>query len=237
MIERKSSLRYLGLTIFIFGIILGVFLSLVRALPDVEATMYGFVKYGYPRLSSLRCPLLMTTADREAVTIKINNNLDRPLTWRVIAQFSSLSLINSVDSNIELQPGESRVLSWEVTNDNLSMGNFILARVFTSAAALGMKEAFCGTFVINLPFTGGPMLYYIALFVTALCLALGIWLWRHHTILSESHLVSQFTWMRFGALLVVLAVVAGYMDWWFFAILFVVLITLTTVVFLIPRKI
>jgi hypothetical protein len=70
-----------------------------------------------------------------------------------------------------------------------------------------------------------------------LCLALGIWLWRRYTLLSESNLVAQYTWMRFNGILVVLSVAVGFMDWWFFAILSVIGTILTSIVFLIPRKI
>jgi hypothetical protein len=237
MIGQKLTLRYLGLVSFLFAIILGVIVSLLRAVPDLEATMFGFAKYGYPHLSSLACPPLMTSSDREAVTIKLDNKLDRPLTWYVAAQFSAHSLINSVEGNVELQPGESRVLSWDVGQENVSLGNFILARVYTSGASQGMKEGFCGTFVIDLPFTGGPTIYYAAMVLTAICLGLGLWLWRRNTLLSESALISQFNWMRLSALSVVLAVVTGFMDWWFLAILCVILIILATVVVLIPRKI
>jgi hypothetical protein len=238
MTERKSALSYLGSIIFIFGIILGILLSLVRALPDLESTMYGFYKFGYPNLSSLSCPLLMTPSDQEDVTIKLKNNLDRPITWHIEAQFSADNLINTITNNEELQPGESRVLSWEVNHNNISLGNFIFARVYTSAAAAQeRREAYCGTLVINLPFAGGPTVYYSSILVTAICLGLGLWLWRRHTLLNEPTPISQFLWMRFGALLVVLGIVAGFMDWWSIAIILVVLIILTTVVFLIPRKI
>jgi hypothetical protein len=237
MIERNSALRHLGLFLFLGAIILGVLLSLVRAIPDLEATMYGFTKYGYPHISSLSCPLLMTTADREAVTVKLQNKLEKPLAWYFVAEFSSHVMINSVNGNVELQPGETRLLSWEVNQGNISMGNFILARVFTSAAtAHGMNEGFCGTYVIDLPITGGPTIYYLAIAITVLCLGVGLWLWRRYTLLSESTLVSQFTWMRFAALLVILGVAAGYFNSWFLTIACVFLTVLTTVVFMVYRK-
>jgi hypothetical protein len=43
--------------------------------------------------------------------------------------------------------------------------------------------------------------------------------------------------MRFNGILVVLSVAVGFMDWWFFAILSVIGTILTSIVFLIPRKI
>ena len=238
MITRKSALSHLGFIIFALALILGVLLCLVRAIPDLEATMFGFIKFGYPALSSMRCPPLMTTSDRQPVTIKLKNNLDRPLAYSVTAQFSSPVLINSVSDRLELQPGETRVLSWDVSQENINMGSFIFARVFTSAAkAQGMNESLCGTFVMNLPLTGGPVIYFAAIFVTALFIVLGLWLWRRNTLLSEPHLVAQFTWMRFNAVLIVIGVIAGYMDSWFASLLCVFLILLTTVVYLAPRKV
>jgi len=238
VIEPKPALQSLGFLSFSIALFLGMLLTLARVWPDSEATMYGFVKYGHPRITSFKCPPLMTSSDHDSVTLKLQNNLDKPITWYVNAQITSDVLINSFNDTLQLQPGESRLLSWQIDSTNITLGNFILAHIFTSAAmANGMREATCGTFVLKLPFTGGTTVYYTASGLTAVGLGLGLWLWRRHTRLSESHLVSQFNWMRFVAVLTAVSIVVSYEGLWFPALLCLLLILLATSVFLIPRKI
>ncbi|NJD58889.1 MAG: hypothetical protein FIA98_05765, partial [Anaerolineae bacterium] len=160
MAQRNPSLRKVGFIIFSVAIVMAALLILVKAVPDLESTLYGFIKFNYPRLYSLSCPVLMTPLDQLPVTIRLHNSLDRNLKWFVEAQFSAPGLMDTYDQTLELQPGETRKLSWQVCKQNIDLGNFIFARVFTSATtASGMQEATCGTFVLKLPFSGGPVIY------------------------------------------------------------------------------
>jgi hypothetical protein len=238
VIHRNLSLRRVGFISFSIAIFLGVLLILARAMPDLESTMYGFIKYGYPRLTSLSCPVLMTLQDREPVTVRLRNPLDKNLSYYVNAQFSSGVMISTIDQRVELQPGETKTLSWEVGKENIDLGNFIFARVFTSAASsLGMRESTCGTFVVKLPVRGGPVIFYAISFLAVLGAAVGLLLWFRHSEMSQPDVISQSLWMRFIAMVVAVGIMAGILNLWFFAILTVLLALLTTSVFLIPRKI
>ena len=238
MAQRNPTLRRVGLIIFSIAIFLGFILILVRAVPDLEASMYGFILFNYPRLSSLSCPMLMTTADREPVTVKIRNPLDRTLSWYVDAQFSPNIIISDTSERFDLQPGESKVLSWDVDQANVDLGNFIFARALaTSSSTLPKREATCGTFVLNLPFKGGPIIFYAILILSVLGVTLGLILWSRQKDPSDPGAVSTTWWMRFITLVVTIGVIAGIFNVWFLALLMVFLTLLTTGVFLIPRKV
>ena len=237
MAQRNPTLRRVGIIIFSISIVVAVLLILIRAIPDMESTMYGFIKYKYPRLYSLSCPVMMTTVDSQPVTIRLRNSLERNLRWFVEAQFSTPILLETSDQTIELDPGESRQLVWEVDKHNVDLGNFIFARVFTSAAAAsGMREATCGTFVLNLPFAGGPALYYATLAITIVMAAIGFWMWKRNSEMSDLGMTTQFWWMRFMCVVLIIGIISALFNFWFVALAVVLLTLLSTGVFLAFRK-
>jgi hypothetical protein len=236
--QRNPTLRRVGLIFFFSAIIIGLALTLARAIPDLEASMYGFIKYGYPRLYSLACPVLMTTQDQEPVTIRLSNSLDRNLNYFIEAQLSSPIIIITDDQNLQLSPGESRKIAWQVGKENIDLGSFIFARVFTSAAAAnGFHESTCGTFVLNLPFQGGPTLYYALFALAVIGLFAGLWLWFRYRDLADSGDRVRSGWMVFMAVAVLISLVSSYLNFWFVAIVMVLLILLATFVYLVPRKV
>ncbi len=237
MARRNPTLRRIGFIIFLIAIVLGFILILVRAEPDLESTLYGFIKFNYPRLTSLTCPVLMTTLDRELVTVKLHNPLDRVLTWHVQAQFSPNIVLTETSERVDLQPGESRLLSWEVGQENVDLGYFIFARVFASSSStLPMRESTCGTLVLDLQFNGGPTIFYAVLILSAFGLALGLILWFRFADPSDSGIMSHTWWMRFIALVIVIGVIAAIFNSWFFALLMAFLALLLMGVILMPRK-
>jgi hypothetical protein len=199
--------------------------------------MYGFLKYGHPKLNSLSCPVLMTKADRLPVTIRMHNPLNTPLKLYINAQFSSIEII-SLEDQVELQPQETKTFSWEVGKENIDLHYFIFTHIFTSAAAtLGMRESTCGTLILNLPFKGGPLIFYTCLILGILAGGFGLWLWPHHSDWSDPEVGSQWGWMRFIALVVAVGAVGSLFSLWFIGILALMLILFSFAVFLIPRKV
>lgn len=199
--------------------------------------LYGFIKYNYPPIPSLSCPLLMTRADREPVTIRLNNPLDKPVTWTIRYQFSTNLLMETQNERVELQPGETRILSRVVGEENIDLNNYIFARIFTSSSSsLKMRESTCGTLVLNLPFKGGPVIYYTSLIFTIICAAVGLLLWFRYRDKSDPVVASQSTWMLFTTVIIAVGLIASYFDWWFLGILILALAFLSLGVFIISRK-
>jgi hypothetical protein len=234
--QQNPALRRIGIISFSIGILLGILLILVRAWPDMESTFYGFVKYDYPSIPSLSCPVLMTSLDHQPVTIRLHNPLNQNLNWYVNAQFSTNFIIDTKEERVVLQPGETRTISWEVGRENVDLNNFIFANVFISpAAALKMRASTCGTLVLNLPFKGGPTIFFTILVLTVLVGGFGLWLWQHHIDMSNPTTVSLTWWMRFVASVITVGVVAGILNWWYLGILTLLLTLLSFGVFLFHR--
>jgi hypothetical protein len=236
--QRNPTLRRVGLIIFFIAVLIGLVLTLLRAIPDLEATMYGFIKFGYPRLLSLSCPVLMTAQDREQVTIRIRNTLDRDLSYFVQAQLSAPYLMVTDEEHLDLQPGESRKLAWEVGRENIDLGFFIFARVYTSAStANGFHEATCGTTVLNLPFKGGPTLYFALFILSIVGIGVGMWLWMSNRDFTIPGTSTRSGWMTFIAVAIMVGLVTSLLNFWFGALIVVFLVIFAASVYLIPHKV
>lgn len=234
MVQKNKTLHSVGAVLFTIAILLGILVTFAKAWPDLESALYGFSKHGYRRLTSLHCPVLMTSRDSLPVTIRLTNPLDQNLTWYVRAQLSTTVEMITQEQTLELQPHEDRTLAWEVNKDNVDLHNFILAYAFSSPfAGLGMTEGTCGTLVLNVPLQGGPTIYYASLAIAVVAGVFGFWLWLRHADMSEPAVVSQSWWMRFLALLIALGIVTSILGWWIFAIVLLVLTMLTLVVSLV----
>ncbi len=234
MVHKSKALHTFGAFLFALGILLGVLITITRAVPDMEAWLYGFTKDGYPRLSSLHCPMLMTSQDRLPVTVRLTNPSDHDLTWFVSAQFSNPVLISTDEQRLTLTPRVNRVISWEVDQKNIDLNSFIFAYVFASpSAVLRMTEGTCGTFVLKIPMQGGPTIYYATLGASVLLALVGLGLWLRHAEMSEAKVVSQAEWMGFLTIIVAIAVVTSVLSLWFFAVIFLVITMLTLVVYLV----
>ncbi len=232
--RKSTTLHRVGAILFSLAIILGILLTTARAWPDMEAALYGFNKDSYPRLRSLHCPILMTSQDRLPVTIRITNPLTQDLTWYISAQFSSSLEITQAEQKLVLKPGEVRIVSWDVDRSNIDLRSLVLAYVFTSPfAGFRMTEGTCGTLVLNIPIQGGPVIYYASMAIFFLAGVVGFWLWLRHADMSEPGVTAQSWWMRFLGLLILIAFVAGFLSYWFLAILFLVLTLLTLIVYLV----
>ena len=230
MTQDPATLRRAGFISYCIAIALGVLLTVITVWSDMEATFYGFDKIADEPLASLSCPPLMTTQDRSQITIRLHNPFDKVIKPRVKAEFSASYTIISEVQQLELQPGEWRTLTWEVSKDNLDLERFIFARVFTyPVSSLKMQEGVCGVIVLNLPFAGGPALFYTLVALAFVGAGLGMWLWARGTHPSASGSLWR---MRFLALVVATGVVTGTLGLWLLGVITLVVTVLALSVFL-----
>lgn len=237
MKKHSLVLERVGFIIFTFAIVLGILLVLASAWPDMEAMVYGFERFTEDPLKGLACPVLMTTRDRETVTVRLHNPDDKVMNRQLEAQISSRLTLVFDEQWVELQPDETKTIAWEIGEENIDLKRFIFVsvRAFPSQS-LPLVESTCGVLVLDLPFAGGVVLFYVALGLTVLGIGFGLWLWTRHTDLSEPAAVSQSRFMRFLVGVIVVGVAGSLLGYWIIGLLSLVVMLLTWSVFLYPRK-
>jgi hypothetical protein len=77
MKTRQKTTRILGIVLYITGLVLGLFLAGAMIMSDVEAEFYGFDNLSQGRLSTLRCPPLLTRTETGTLRATLSNQLDR----------------------------------------------------------------------------------------------------------------------------------------------------------------
>ncbi len=237
MKTRSHTLQSAGFIIFLLGFLLGVLLIIASAWPDLESRMYGFSRYPDEAHTPLSCPALMTTQDSGQVTARLHNPLEKTITLYVKAQMSSSLLIDTLKETVELQPGETRILSWEVGEENIDMNYFIFAFVqILPTSSLPLKGATCGTLVLDLPFRDGPVLFYAVLVLAAVGIGIGAWLWFRNIDWSDPRMVHNSWFMRFILLDIVVGVIGSILGWWAVGLVSLVILLLTWSVYIYPRR-
>lgn len=225
--KNQPSTGNLHLILFMLGVSAGILLTLLSTWADLESSYYGFDRTGGARLSTLSCPMLMTHTETNAISIRIENDTEKKVSPAIKVDISSpLAPVSSIEEAI-LEPGETKRLSWQISSQNIDLGRFIFARVWTYAAyPLRDREATCGVFVLSLPgrgifYTGGLIL------VSLLGMGYGLMGMRQQKGPVRS---ADFERASFLALVTTLGLFVSYMGWWLAGVLVIVLAFLVIVI-------
>jgi len=216
MQSKKKFFRELGIIFFSAGILVGMVMFILMNWAYFEA--YFFFGYTAPAdkaLTSLRCPLLMTTADTGVVTISITNNTDRDLAPLIRTEISYFGAAKSERTEYPLAAGETRRLNWTVTPDNMVFGHLIMARVFVySSYTLPSRSSTCGTLVVNLPGLTGIQLFIITLVFSLIGIAAGwgLWLAGSRPLQADGLIATRA--MVIFTVVVLIGILAGCIGWW-----------------------
>jgi hypothetical protein len=213
---KKRLFRTLGIIFFSAGILVGMVMFILMNWAYFEANFYfGNAGSADKTLTTLRCPLLMTTADTGAVTISVTNSTDRDLSLLIRTEISYSGAARSERTNYPLTAGETRRLSWTVTSDDMVFGHLIMARVFVySVFTLPSRANTCGTVVVNIPGLSGIQLFAIVLAFSLACMATGWGLWlTGNRPLQADGLIATWAMSIFTGV-VLLGILAGCVGWW-----------------------
>lgn len=226
-------MRVFGLLVFFLGVLLGIFLTVSAAWADLEAIFYGFDSFGGKSLSTLHCPVFMTTTETGRVSVTLRNPEKKKIEPLLRADFSSPGPYRQVKIRLPLEPGEKKTYTWTVTKEDVDLGFFILVKVFTYAAAsLPFQEATCGILVLNLPGLTGQQVLIASLGLMILGLIFGLVLWQSsYPFLRDRSL--EVAWaMRLLAGVILLGVLSSLKGWLLIGILMLILSILLISVFI-----
>jgi len=216
MQAKKKLFRTLGVIFFSIGILAGMVMFILMNWAYFEADFYfGYTFPADKTLTTLRCPLLMTSSETGAVTASITNNTDLDLSILVRTEISYFGAATSESVSYPVAVGETRRLSWTVTSDDIAYGHLIMARVYVfNSYTLPSRTNTCGTVVVGLPGLTGIQLFIIVLALSLISLAAGWGLWLAG---SRPLHVEGFIGMRAMIILtavVLLGILAGCLGLW-----------------------
>ena len=172
-------LRLLGVLLFMIGILLGVALMGAAAWGDIEAIFYGFDTIGGKPLSTLKCPVLMTTGETAKISVRIKNPTKQTIEPVLRADISQPGVFRQEMTQLSLAPGETKQVDWMVTKEDVDLRFFVLVKAYAYAiSTLPFREATCGILILDLPGLTGSQILATALALMLLGIITGLLLWQ-----------------------------------------------------------
>jgi hypothetical protein len=204
-----------GAILFAVGILLALLLTTLIIWANFEAVFYGFTKLTTDRLDSLRCPLLMTTAETNVVSADFTNPSDKPVNMLIRADISSPALLRSEQQLLSLAPGETKTVHWSVSAADMDLGYFIFAKAYQYPSYAGStREATCGTFVLGFPSLNGGLIFAVTLTLSLGCILGGLLLWERNALQINRREVDTGRAMKFLAIVMLLNMFFSFRGNW-----------------------
>jgi hypothetical protein len=221
----KSIQLFFSFLSYVIGAAIGLFLILTVTWADLEAASYGFSRLANSGLGGFTCPAWMTREETSRIALNISNTTDGPIRPAVRTMISTPLAYNESVDYVQLAPGESKTLEWEVSPGNIDLKHFIFAKAVVYAAyPLPSRETTCGIYIIDLPGRGWVILpVLIGLSLLGLGWGLyGVRKWGH----PKGWLSKNNRSLTFLAVLVGLGLVVSLMGGWLAGIIILVLVLL-----------
>jgi hypothetical protein len=213
---NKKLFQTLGIIFFSAGTLAGMVLFILMNWAYFEAYFYfGYTAPADESLTTLRCPLMMTTGDTGTVTIRLSNNSDRAVSPTIRTEISYFGATRTDKNTYPLAVGETRILSWTVTRNDMVFGHLVMARVYVNRTyTLPSLSNTCGTVMVNIPGLTGTEVFVMLLAFSLGCLAAGWGLWLGGSRPVQADGMVTLRAMVFFTVIVLLGVLAGSFGWW-----------------------
>lgn len=232
---RESRWRYaVSLVIFAVGVILGLGLIAIPVVADLEAALFDPGIQTRARLTSLRCPVVISRDETATVSARLKNTLDRNTSFfvRVHVTDGFVTLMRENTFRLELAPGEAQRVEWTINASDAVFERLVLVRATARGGyPLPQRGATCGVMVLGVPFLTGNQAYAAGLVVSLSCIVAGGWLWlsNHRDMMNAQIQITRFMGLLTAA--VAVGLFLGLMRWWLPALLVLVLTLLSIGVF------
>ena len=177
MKPRHKHVSITGLIIYSIGIVLGMILCGWFFWGEIEAFLL-VRDAGQDRLTTLHCPLMLSSAEMGTVIAEFNNPTAEGITPLVRAKISHVPLMRTEASTITLAPGEKKQMLWTVGPQDVVFNKLILINIFESGQKnFNSHQGSCSIPVLMIPGLPGKWLFIFAFALTVLSLAAGSALW------------------------------------------------------------
>jgi hypothetical protein len=218
--NKKHLFRILGMGLFLIGIVLGMALFGGAAWADLEANFYGFADMGGKRLTTIDCPILMTTSDIATIGATFKNPNDTPINFMVRVDISNRGLFRSERLMLSLEGHKSKKVTWNVTSDDIDLRNFIFAEISNyPAQKVPFSQAYCGIIAIDLPQFTGKQIFSFAIIVIIVGIVGGLILWEAYGLPLTVKLSEITRAMRTLGVLVLLGMLVSFLGYWMLGVL------------------
>lgn len=179
--KKSAARRRWSVLVFVIGAMIGMALVGVSVYADFESSLFDIAIDSEGTIRPIYCPVFLDDTETGQVGATFTNHTDKADEVLVRTHISKGHLIwmREEENRLELAPGQSQRLYWDVTPDDAAYGHLIMAKIIVMGSLSDPKDkGSCGVVVLNLPGEMTGSQFFWLLFSTAfIFLVLGIWLW------------------------------------------------------------
>lgn len=220
----NKSLRLAGAVIYGAGYLIGLLFIAFVVWADlegmsfwstVEAATYDSTQDIQGRIDTLSCPLMITSRETGTVTAKITNPTREPTFLTLQADISDPSVadtrIRQDMQKIELEAGETREYSWQITpaDRKYDMLSFVRVYLYPEPAFGPARTTHCGVLVLDLAELSSRRVITLIVTVSLGLVLIGFALWAGKILFSwdwTSKLLKTLVWLT---AVLVIGIMAG----------------------------
>ena len=223
--------RVLALTIFGLGALIGAIFFGLATWGDLEASLFSSGVTGDENLSTMTCPIMITTSETGQVKAVIENSLDRTVHTAVRSDISMglLTFKREDTQQLTLEPGEKQTVSWEVTSEDAVWNRVILARLYEYANyPEKAKGGSCGILLVDLPLVKGAQIVVISIILSVLGIISGLTIWEraHRPLKGRARDIMRA--MVVLGVIVAAGILSALLGSWFFGLMALILALILT---------
>jgi len=220
MTRHKKILCSLAIFFFSLGMVFSMALAGIASWEDLEATFYGFQHFTNDRLTTLRCPVLMTTNGTGIISASVSNPSNVTVESKLRIFVSGPGPFRTEDAQITLGAGKTQQVQWTVTAKDVDYRFLIMAEVLAFPySSMSTREATCGILVLKVPGLTGSQLFDSALAVALSGLMIGLGLWFASGSQSKKRILDSTNALTLLAILTLLDMFFSFRGIWIFGIL------------------
>lgn len=235
MTTQRSPLRFLGVLLFVLGMLLGTYFFAMVTWGDLEASMFDTNMVPEEKLNAFSCPVAISPRETGTVRVVVINSAERVVRPLIHTYISNGGVLRVTERQVRLtlDPGEAVAIEYPIEAQDAVWDRFIFVRTIQFRAyPVPSRGGACGIMLIDIgQLTGQQAITLIVTLSLALSLS-GVALWVRGNQPLQRRPRNAATAM--GAMIVVMTggiVSAMFGAWLLGLLLAVVIILLTLVIF------
>ncbi|HQN44292.1 MAG TPA: hypothetical protein PLA25_09170, partial [Anaerolineaceae bacterium] len=192
----------LAVILFLFGFVFVMVFNFGAVWTDLE----GMSFWGYPEatsfdgwiesdieVSSLSCPILLTSSEVATVKFRVTNAGETPIKPVVQASISKPGEQDDLIRNVQelaLEPFESETFYWQISHENAleNWAVYIRTYVYKTQYYPPSITRHCGIMVRNFGNLTGLQITLLITISSTVLMGLGLWIWwDNHKLLKQSN--------------------------------------------------
>ena len=222
---KKKSLRIIGVTSFVIGILILFYLSVMMVWAEIEATFFNAMFKSDEPLAGLSCPAFITTNEIAEVTGRFENTFEKTVNMEIRTYVTDgfVTLMTEYISNFTLEPGQTEFVNVQVTADEAAYDRFVMVRMHQMKRnPFPYQNASCGIVVVGVPFLTGSQFLVLMIALGTLFSLGGIIFWAVNAKPAVRERLKALQAMIFLLIITIALLVTSLLNSWFIGIIILV---------------